>query len=210
MSSTRSSPSWSVGSMSAPGRTTPGWPANSCWTSTPAGMPRWPVSTCTTTRTKGCVSAGSHEFSIAKEVIPVTGSLGPPGFSLVDEAWIPVLDAAGQRRHVSLLGLFEQAGDLRMIACELPTQTFAVLRLAGDGVDPAGRGGPLACALPGVRPIGYQDRRGRRPTGERRARLPHRRRLGRLLGRGPSGGGRPAGDPAAQSGTGRAGLAARR
>jgi len=60
----------------------------------------------------------------------VTGSLGPPGFSMVDEAWIPVLDAAGQRRHVSLLGLFEQAGDLRMIACELPTQTFAVLRLA--------------------------------------------------------------------------------
>jgi CRISPR system Cascade subunit CasA len=48
----------------------------------------------------------------------------------VDEAWIPVLDAAGQRRDVSLLGLFEQAGDIRMIACELPTQTFAILRLA--------------------------------------------------------------------------------
>ncbi|MGA3525479.1 type I-E CRISPR-associated protein Cse1/CasA [Melissospora conviva] len=52
------------------------------------------------------------------------------GFSLIDEEWIPVLDAAGQRRDVSLLGLFEQAGDARMIACELPTQTFAVLRLA--------------------------------------------------------------------------------
>jgi len=51
-------------------------------------------------------------------------------FSLVDEAWIPVLDAAGQRRDVSLLRLFEQAGDVRMIACELPTQTFAILRLA--------------------------------------------------------------------------------
>jgi len=52
------------------------------------------------------------------------------GFSLVDEAWIPVLDATGERRDVSLLGLFEQAGDVRMIACELPTQTFAILRLA--------------------------------------------------------------------------------
>jgi CRISPR system Cascade subunit CasA len=62
--------------------------------------------------------------------MPVTGSPYPAGFSLVDEAWIPVLDAAGQRREVSLLGLFEQAGDLRMIACELPTQTFAILRLA--------------------------------------------------------------------------------
>ncbi|MER7418496.1 type I-E CRISPR-associated protein Cse1/CasA [Micromonospora peucetia] len=48
----------------------------------------------------------------------------------MDEAWIPVLDAEGQRRDVSLLGLFEQAGDVRMIACELPTQTFAILRLA--------------------------------------------------------------------------------
>lgn len=53
-----------------------------------------------------------------------------PGFSLVDEPWIPVLDVAGQRRDVSLRGLFEQAGEARMIACELPTQTFAILRLA--------------------------------------------------------------------------------
>lgn len=60
----------------------------------------------------------------------MTGSPHPTEFSLVDDAWIPVLDAAGQRREVSLLGLFEQAGDLRMIACELPTQTFAILRLA--------------------------------------------------------------------------------
>lgn len=52
-----------------------------------------------------------------------------PRFSLVDEEWIPVLDAAGQRRDVSLSGLFAQAPTLRMIACELPTQTFAVLRL---------------------------------------------------------------------------------
>ncbi|WP_328853226.1 type I-E CRISPR-associated protein Cse1/CasA [Micromonospora globbae] len=65
-----------------------------------------------------------------KEVTPVTGSPHHTGFSLVDEAWIPVLDTAGQRREVSLLGLFQQAGELRMIACELPTQTFAILRLA--------------------------------------------------------------------------------
>ncbi|MGX7672196.1 type I-E CRISPR-associated protein Cse1/CasA [Plantactinospora sp. DSM 117369] len=60
----------------------------------------------------------------------MTGSPHPAEFSLVDEAWIPVLDTAGQRRDVSLLGLFAQAGDLRMIACELPTQSFAILRLA--------------------------------------------------------------------------------
>lgn len=51
-------------------------------------------------------------------------------YSLLDEAWIPVLDTTGQRREVGLIELFEQAGDLRMIACELPTQTFAILRLA--------------------------------------------------------------------------------
>ncbi|HWH01679.1 MAG TPA: type I-E CRISPR-associated protein Cse1/CasA [Pilimelia sp.] len=60
----------------------------------------------------------------------MTDSPHPAGFSLVDEAWIPVLDGAGRRRDVSLLGLFQQAGELRMIACELPTQSFAVLRLA--------------------------------------------------------------------------------
>ncbi|MER7002765.1 type I-E CRISPR-associated protein Cse1/CasA [Dactylosporangium sp. NPDC000555] len=60
----------------------------------------------------------------------MTSRLEIPDFSLVDEAWIPVLDATGQRRDVSLLELFEQAGELRMIACELPTQTFAILRLA--------------------------------------------------------------------------------
>ncbi|MEQ4299940.1 type I-E CRISPR-associated protein Cse1/CasA [Plantactinospora sp. B6F1] len=60
----------------------------------------------------------------------MTGSPHPVEFSLVDEAWIPVLDATGRRRDVSLLGLFAQAGDVRMIACELPTQTFAILRLA--------------------------------------------------------------------------------
>jgi CRISPR system Cascade subunit CasA len=35
----------------------------------------------------------------------------------------------GRLREVSLRELFAQAGELRMIACELPTQTFAILRL---------------------------------------------------------------------------------
>lgn len=60
----------------------------------------------------------------------MTGSPHPARFPLTDEPWIPVLDAAGRRRDVSLTDLFAQAGDLRMIACELPTQTFAILRLA--------------------------------------------------------------------------------
>lgn len=59
----------------------------------------------------------------------MTSSPLPAGFSLVNEPWIPVLDNTGQRRDVSLLGLFEQASDVRMIACEMPTQTFAILRL---------------------------------------------------------------------------------
>lgn len=60
----------------------------------------------------------------------MAGSPQAAGFSLIDQPWIPVLDADGQRRDVSLLGLFAEAGDLRMIACELPTQSFAILRLA--------------------------------------------------------------------------------
>ncbi|WP_275409011.1 type I-E CRISPR-associated protein Cse1/CasA [Paractinoplanes brasiliensis] len=49
---------------------------------------------------------------------------------MIDDAWIPVLDLEGRHREVSLRGLFEQADEIRMIACELPTQTFAILRLA--------------------------------------------------------------------------------
>ena len=60
----------------------------------------------------------------------MTDTSAASGFSLLDEEWIPVLDAGGVGREVSLLGLFEEAADLRMIACELPTQTFALLRLA--------------------------------------------------------------------------------
>ncbi|MBB5874337.1 CRISPR system Cascade subunit CasA [Allocatelliglobosispora scoriae] len=48
----------------------------------------------------------------------------------MDEPWIPVLDLSGRLREVSLRGLFADAGELRMLACELPTQSFAILRLA--------------------------------------------------------------------------------
>lgn len=54
----------------------------------------------------------------------------PAGFSLLDEAWIPALDNRGRCRDLSLREMFDQAGEVRMIACELPTQTFAILRLA--------------------------------------------------------------------------------
>src|SRR5438067_381123 len=64
------------------------------------------------------------------EMSRLANSGSAPQYSLLDEVWIPVLDAAGRRREVSLLELFEQASELRMIACELPTQTFAILRLA--------------------------------------------------------------------------------
>lgn len=64
------------------------------------------------------------------EAVFVAPLIDDRGFNLVDEAWIPVLDAAGQCREVSLRSLFEQADEIRMIACELPTQTFAILRLA--------------------------------------------------------------------------------
>ncbi|MDI1461085.1 type I-E CRISPR-associated protein Cse1/CasA [Catellatospora sp. KI3] len=51
-------------------------------------------------------------------------------FSLLDEPWIPVLDRQTRRRDVSLRQLFAEASEIQMIACELPTQTLAVLRLA--------------------------------------------------------------------------------
>ncbi|GHJ47252.1 hypothetical protein Cs7R123_45940 [Catellatospora sp. TT07R-123] len=54
----------------------------------------------------------------------------PPAFNLLDEPWIPVLDRAARRRDVSLRQLFAEAGEVQTIACELPTQTLAVLRLA--------------------------------------------------------------------------------
>jgi CRISPR system Cascade subunit CasA len=76
-------------------------------------------------------ASGPHEMTEnVTEALVLAPVISSPGFPLVDESWIPVLDGAGKRREVSLRGLFEQAGEIRMIACELPTQTFAILRLA--------------------------------------------------------------------------------
>ncbi|WP_406107070.1 type I-E CRISPR-associated protein Cse1/CasA [Micromonospora globbae] len=50
-------------------------------------------------------------------------------FSLIEQPWIPVLDLSGRRDLVSLTELFAQAGELRAVAGELPSQTSAILRL---------------------------------------------------------------------------------
>ncbi len=50
-------------------------------------------------------------------------------FNLVDEPWIPVLDREGTVRDVSLLGLYEESGDLVRIVGDVPTQVFAIQRL---------------------------------------------------------------------------------
>ncbi len=50
-------------------------------------------------------------------------------FPLDDRPWILVLDQAGRRHLVSLRQLFAEAGDLRAVVGDLPTQTFAIVRL---------------------------------------------------------------------------------
>ncbi|UOR01725.1 type I-E CRISPR-associated protein Cse1/CasA [Leucobacter allii] len=50
-------------------------------------------------------------------------------FSLLDEAWVPCLGLDGETRALSLRDVFAQAGSVRDIVGELPTQTFAIIRL---------------------------------------------------------------------------------
>ncbi len=50
-------------------------------------------------------------------------------FNLLDDPWIIVLGPDGRERPVSILGLFDDASDLVAIGGEVPTQSFAVLRL---------------------------------------------------------------------------------
>lgn len=52
-----------------------------------------------------------------------------PTFNLLDEPWIMVLDTDGTNRPVSLLELLREAGTVRRLAGELPTQDAAILRL---------------------------------------------------------------------------------
>jgi CRISPR system Cascade subunit CasA len=52
-----------------------------------------------------------------------------PYFNLVDESWIQVLDLTGRRTEVSLRDAFTQADRLGELVGEVPTQSFANLRL---------------------------------------------------------------------------------
>ncbi|WP_296137271.1 type I-E CRISPR-associated protein Cse1/CasA [uncultured Tessaracoccus sp.] len=51
-------------------------------------------------------------------------------FNLIDEPWVPVLYARGRSSDVSLSTLFQDATEIRRISAELPTVSFAILRLA--------------------------------------------------------------------------------
>lgn len=51
-------------------------------------------------------------------------------FDLLDEPWITCLTTDGSTVDVSLLGLFRRATELREIVGDLPTQGYALLRLA--------------------------------------------------------------------------------
>lgn len=52
------------------------------------------------------------------------------GFSLLDEPWVLVLTTDGATDEVSLLDLFRRAPSIREIVGDVPTQGFALLRLA--------------------------------------------------------------------------------
>jgi CRISPR system Cascade subunit CasA len=52
------------------------------------------------------------------------------GFSLIDEPWILVRTMAGRTEEVSLRDLFRRSRELAEIVGDLPTQAFAILRLA--------------------------------------------------------------------------------
>ncbi|WP_338760726.1 type I-E CRISPR-associated protein Cse1/CasA [Nocardia vulneris] len=50
-------------------------------------------------------------------------------FDLLEDPWIPVLDLGGRSRVLSLRAVFCEAHELSVLAGELPTQSFAILRL---------------------------------------------------------------------------------
>ncbi|GAB1646744.1 type I-E CRISPR-associated protein Cse1/CasA [Krasilnikovia sp. MM14-A1259] len=53
----------------------------------------------------------------------------PSTFSLIDDPWIVVLYRTGVQDTISVMKLFAEAGEIRAIVGDLPTQTFAILRL---------------------------------------------------------------------------------
>jgi len=52
-----------------------------------------------------------------------------PEFRLTVSPWIPVRFVTGASTELSILDTFRRADEIREISCELPTQTFAILRL---------------------------------------------------------------------------------
>jgi CRISPR system Cascade subunit CasA len=56
-------------------------------------------------------------------------SRGQAGFDLLDRPWLPLLGRDGSLREHSLLGAFRAAPDAIRIVGEIPTQSFALLRL---------------------------------------------------------------------------------
>lgn len=53
----------------------------------------------------------------------------PARFNLVDDAWISVRFVDGDSREVSIRDAFHRARDIREVRGDLPTQSFAILRL---------------------------------------------------------------------------------
>ncbi|MGW0789790.1 type I-E CRISPR-associated protein Cse1/CasA [Streptomyces sp. NPDC002911] len=63
---------------------------------------------------------GAHEVRLVEHV---------PSFDLVSRPWLPVHRADGTMTEISLREVFEQAGDLRRLVGDVPTQEFALVRL---------------------------------------------------------------------------------
>ncbi|MER5982811.1 type I-E CRISPR-associated protein Cse1/CasA [Streptomyces sp. NPDC001787] len=55
--------------------------------------------------------------------------MAPPSFDLVSRPWLPVLRKDGTTAELSLLEVFAQAGGVRRLVGDLPTQELALLRL---------------------------------------------------------------------------------
>ena len=49
-------------------------------------------------------------------------------FNLLDEPWISVLAESGEKKDVSMLDFFKNAGSFLQLAGEMETQNFAVMR----------------------------------------------------------------------------------
>jgi CRISPR system Cascade subunit CasA len=70
----------------------------------------------------------------------------PPSFSLIEQPWIPVVDLHGRARLVGLREAYTDAGNLRCVAGDMPTQTFAIVRLLLAILHRAADGPPDAAA----------------------------------------------------------------